>query len=817
MFIDRLELDPDLEWMLQSGQAKDQVIIDVLVDEFYPSILRLAFSLLGENQVARGAVIDSLATGLFESHRYSGMEGAHLWLLSNTVTTCRKAYHKLSAHPELATIKPQNVSFKADSQPKLPPHQQISYWLSVDSLSLDQRLLVVLRAVCDLSTADIAVVLGVNEQVIAASLKSAYLQITESFHTPITSDETASVKEIEEILRNWLQAYWSQPEPTSSEIEHTKAGVHTKVLEMRRRNQYRTRFKEISIIGAAIFLVAAIVGIANVLQTFQEDIPPPPQFGKPTPFPVVGNRTAIPTHRATIEAPSISPTPFDRRSNIAPLDFSSHPEDVYRRIRANAASWNTLWADVSTYFYGPRGYVGPALTYRQQFWIKRNESALLIKGPIDGIPQRFYWESLNSSVIQHAGLRRLVWGNFISWLNFIEDDLQFPATFANQWFFRESWFENQPSMHFVRSSVEILGHRSLVIDLLDQHGERFARLWVDVDTGLLLRERIYAENDPDTVIIDFMVNSLAIDEEFPPDLLEDRPNHPLRENFAADFSGRVAITTPEKHNFLQDPLAWRAPKSITPAPSDFDPSRSRLTFEVMAERDDSSVSDAGLRIYADDYLLAELSPEHPLASNPLQIACRRSPDGSILAFVDFNPFSEETPIAPVRWLHLSDTSLVHTSSENSWGWFPFFVFSPDSRYLAMTFADNHEISGDSFPRQDIYIIDTITGDARKQEVFIRENPLEEGTGLSNGIRPISPELVVVWSPDGRYIIAGPSDPDWDILAIDVHTGEAIPGSVTVSQLQTIHYSFPTLGLRGEFEFRFSDLSACVDPSGVLED
>ena len=105
MLIDRPELDTDVEWMLQSGQANDQVIIETLVNEFYAYIFRFSLSCLGVNQQARDATLESLATALIESHRYSGKEGTRLWLLSIAAKICSRAFRKSSdpKYPSVST------------------------------------------------------------------------------------------------------------------------------------------------------------------------------------------------------------------------------------------------------------------------------------------------------------------------------------------------------------------------------------------------------------------------------------------------------------------------------------------------------------------------------------------------------------------------------------------------------------------------------------------------------------------------------------------------------------------------------------------
>ena len=56
MFSKRDGLSPDLEWMLQSDQVADEMIVRALVDDYYSSIYQLACSrLIYPRQAAQAA------------------------------------------------------------------------------------------------------------------------------------------------------------------------------------------------------------------------------------------------------------------------------------------------------------------------------------------------------------------------------------------------------------------------------------------------------------------------------------------------------------------------------------------------------------------------------------------------------------------------------------------------------------------------------------------------------------------------------------------------------------------------------------------
>jgi DNA-directed RNA polymerase specialized sigma24 family protein len=814
VLIEKPDLDSDLEWMLQSGQANDQLIIETLVNEFYALIFRFSLSCLGVNQEAREATLESLATALVESHRYSGKEGARLWLLSIAVKMCSRTIRKsLDRKYPSVGISQENID-EIDNGYEPQSHHSQSGWSVIDKLPLELRLPLLLQVICDLTVPEMAIVLGQPEKVVASHLQMAYQRVG-SITSRLNPDQSITIDSgFEKDLASSLQANWPLPYPTSSELEQIKTEVQVKVERLRRSRRSRTRTMEISMVALIMTVVISVVGIANFLQSSQEGIPPPSQLSQHTQIPYQGNRDAIPTHLATIN-PTPTPTLIPAIS-LPPLDRDSTEEQVYEHIRRNTRTWHSLWADVFIYFYGPRGYIGPPVTSRQQVWIVGNKSGLVIYGPLEGKPESFTWERITAnSPISNNGLRNVMFNQPISWLDFSTDTWMTPSpTLFRLLFSKEMMFEEPPALQIVRASAEFPGYTALVVDQLGNDGGRFSRLWIDVNSGLPLRERFYDWHDPQSVILDVVVNALVIDEEFPENILGNHLNHPLRENFAADPSGQVDNSIPRQREFLVDPLAWRVPSASLPAPPGFDPSHSYLSFEFVTQENSTGAESQRLRVFADDYLLADLPPEHPLVLEPFRAMCHRSPDGSMLAFGVYPELDERSAFHPLHWLRLSDISNVHTFHESSQPFFPAIIFSPDSRFLAMVTSDPQDDPQSPSLSQKLVIFDTVTETFREMEVLFETHAIEQENDLNQESEVISIEAVIYWSPDGDYILGYSPDVEADLLAIDVISGRATAGELIDYQFPNVRFSFPTLDWQGEFEFFWIyDLSFCVDPPG----
>jgi DNA-directed RNA polymerase specialized sigma24 family protein len=776
-------------------------------------IFRFTLSCLGINQEARDATLESLATALVESHRYSGNEGARLWLLSIAVKMCSRVISKsLNRKYPSVGISQKNID-EIDNGYEPQSHHSQSGWSVIDKLPLELRLPLLLQVICQLTVPEIAIVLGQSEKVISSHLRRVYQQVGSVTSSSYPGQTFTFDSGFEKDLATSLQTNWPLPYPTPSEFDQIKAEVQGKVENLRRRRRSRTRTLEVSIVGLAMAVVISAVGIANFIQSSQESIPPPYHNSQPTQIPYQGNREAIPTHLATIY-PTPTSTPIRPTRSQQPLDLNSTSEEVYERFRNNSSTWQSLWADVLIYFYGPRGYIGPPELSRQQVWIERNRGGLVINGPLEGKPISFVLERITPlAPMNNPGLRNVSFINPVSWLDFSLDRYMFSPTLFWILFSKEMMHEQTPAFQIVRASAEFPGYTALVVDQLAIDGDRLSRLWIDVQTGLPLRERFYDRLDPQTVILDVVVNALIIDKEFPDYILEDRPDHPLRENFSVDPSGQVDISTPRQREFLVDPLAWRELSASLPTPPEFDPIRSHLAFEVVIEENSTGAENQRMRVFADGYLLADLPPEHPLVLDPFRAFCHRSPDGSMLAFGVFPEFDGGPPSQHFYWLRLSDINQVHTFHSSSPALFQSIIFSPDGRYLATTTAEIQYDSSPSDPRHHILIFDTSSEETHKLEVFIIEPADDAESGTPEETRFISVEGIVYWSFDGNYILGVSPGLDAEILAIEINTGKATSGEIDF-QFPNVRFSFPTLDWQGEFEFSWiNDLSSCVEPSG----
>src|SRR3990172_4109179 len=88
------ELSPDVEWMLQSGQASREMLAEALVAEYYGPVWRLGLSLFEDSAAAGQFARETLSTALLEVHRYADQVSAQVWILRKALAVSRKSHWK---------------------------------------------------------------------------------------------------------------------------------------------------------------------------------------------------------------------------------------------------------------------------------------------------------------------------------------------------------------------------------------------------------------------------------------------------------------------------------------------------------------------------------------------------------------------------------------------------------------------------------------------------------------------------------------------------------------------------------------------------
>lgn len=291
----------------------------------------------------------------------------------------------------------------------------------------------------------------------------------------------------------------------------------------------------------------------------------------------------------------------------------------------------------------------------------------------------------------------------------------------------------------------IANHPVLIVDQFDDQSRRVARLWIEPETGAILRKQQFGGFNFHELLWEYEVTGLAFNINMPVELFD--PGLPWRGGYALDYTGRPveAAVSPE--------ISWTQPDGrVIPAhqeaPPGFDPAWTALTFRYLLQNPDEPVAltdlDTGKTyLYADGYYLGRA----PLPDDPWLIACDRSPDGYRLAFKERFP-GANWQSGRLSWLHLSQPSRVNAATFDVA--VTAFAFSPDGLRLA--------VFGLGQPYGVLNVYDTLSGETTRLLELVDAQSL-------------------AWSPDGAYLaligILPESQAGEQVLVIDLASGETV--------------------------------------------
>jgi len=287
---------------------------------------------------------------------------------------------------------------------------------------------------------------------------------------------------------------------------------------------------------------------------------------------------------------------------------------------------------------------------------------------------------------------------------------------------------------------QILGREVLVVDKV-WHGVTKSRLWVDAQTGIVLRWKRMDRNDPMMDIESITITSLDLEVPF----LDERW---LRRGLnILPYDARVMgwhymPSSPVLPDILSvDQQALMEP--ISP-PEGFDPSRSRLFFQWRPSRPAQVAlpGDIAEIFTSEGFLLGRV----PMG-NPWDLYCERSPDGRLIAYAHPSQgWRTEIFLSDgIFWFSLDQVSEVHHVLPNAVAIGSDFAFSPDGRFLAFWGCG---------------------GNTQNCGVYIHDTSTQKNTKLMT--TSISEEVIfLTWSPDGAYLAMVKEEPGGDSSILTV--------------------------------------------------
>jgi hypothetical protein len=513
-----------------------------------------------------------------------------------------------------------------------------------------------------------------------------------------------------------LQARWPAPALGESDFQALAEQIEALAAGIRQRREqsrpYRRMTAALSL--AALLLLCLTGALGSWLLSAQIS-------GRAQP--------AAPTPGGALAA---LPTP----PRVEPLTRRSRAELILNRWEQSPRLWRSLSADLQTWRYGPLSYAGLPRAYRTQAWILQPDQSIVLHGLLSGPPgeaylgaqDRIFWRSTAADASRSQ-----------PWSGALEDLLPveplrwmiFPAN--SPWALRAGDFRSV-------QTASLAGRQAVVFDWINSQGQREARLWLDAQTGIILKAQLYTGDDFQALSDEAVITSLSLDRSEPPPALITAAN--LRQaRPAADELALAAL--PPTPTPATAPLE-RPALQADPAPPGFDPRGSQLAFQFVHDpavaNADRDLAAQPAELIADGYRLGMTR-----FGLPWTLRCVRSPDGRRLAF---NAASDGAAPADdaVRWFNLSQIQAIYQPLPDLSA--VSFAFSPDNRRLAVAGEGrNGRPSG-------VYLVDIGIGESRL---------LLAAEGAHS----------LLWSPDGEFLaLIGKlaDEEEAAILVLHVRTG-----------------------------------------------
>jgi RNA polymerase sigma-70 factor (ECF subfamily) len=168
--------------LLQRCQQGDSLAIEQLVNEYRPSIYRLAYSIIDNAEDADEVAQDVLLAALKSLASYRGTGKLTTWLYAITVNVCRDRLRARRARERLTQAMQVLMHLAGEHSATLEDESirgegQAAIRQAANALSEKLRVPIILRYYHDLSIVEIAEILGIREGTVCSRLSVARDQL----------------------------------------------------------------------------------------------------------------------------------------------------------------------------------------------------------------------------------------------------------------------------------------------------------------------------------------------------------------------------------------------------------------------------------------------------------------------------------------------------------------------------------------------------------------------------------------------------------------------------------------------------------------
>ena len=788
MLANNADISETLEWMLQSRQVGEEILIETLIHEQYTNVYRFILSIAGpqERSSAQQLAEQTILAAVTDPSAYDMHFGVQVWLfkIATQVTrSCRVV-------PYIRKVSKFNGFDNVSGN----QYQQIYDWL--DGLTFEMRISLTLKHLFGLTTPQIAQVIGVQE----GRAEALFIESSKFW-----LDREAQAGRLDLFLAVAPGGRWPIEELDEIEEQQLSRRMLGILKERDRRKGHLVMLSELCL---AIFIIMFVAGMDRFVNSLSPTptvevihqtrmvnqivyiSPTPGPVPTATPFPEkailyqaeagetleqVANKISFDAHILsalnnipldlpleadriimigisesrvlTASDPTPGATPRPVQSPLEELNMSSSDQEIYERIMGAKKYWRTLWADALVIRYGPPGYLGNPEFRRQQVWVEQPYFNYALDGE-NGSKVEFIYSSIGGL----ENLLNISTGDLVT--NLGSQELNYRPGLLEM-IFSHDFSENAPGKAELLALDVIAGRKVLVLDWyadrislrggagdLQQSPVYLGRYWVDTQLGTILRAQKFSGRPSNHLSEEIVVSKISFDIPIPRRLYD--TSQPLQTYFSKDHKGSFVESPIETPGDLGiSPLDQEVLEYLNP-PAGFEINKSYLEiyWTNLSRFNPDQVT--SVDIFGDGFYLGNVE-----FGEPDQLQCTRSPDGLWLAFSGWSD-EMEGGFTPLGWFNLSQ--LPDRKVFNP-GIIPGeFSFSPDNQQLAVYGCER-----DGGQACGIYLIDVHSGASRLLRL------VEQGAAM-------------VWSPDGLAIAIQGSfrkNGKWRQLIFDTNSGTEI--------------------------------------------
>jgi DNA-directed RNA polymerase specialized sigma24 family protein len=252
--LDTPDLAPDLEWMLSGGQVSSALLLERLLQEYYPRIFQLAYAILDDRVSAGQAARQVFVEAMLSTHRSAEASGVAVWLYRIAWKVCQKAQAQRKARLAFANNLPTGRRKEAPPSAPLNEVEDAGLWQAIDTLDVFPRRVLILNLLQGWPVELISQVTGAFQPEVAEALVSAQRSLSDS-----CPDASPPEAELSQVLQHLFSLRWPAPIPDELELDALATEIGKIISARKKRIKPVATFLEISLLAVLVLVVSGFL------------------------------------------------------------------------------------------------------------------------------------------------------------------------------------------------------------------------------------------------------------------------------------------------------------------------------------------------------------------------------------------------------------------------------------------------------------------------------------------------------------------------------------------------------------------------------